>query len=115
MDEQRKHDQMIKDTLKTKKDRLVENTFVFSLKALRMDTNKEIMKMIMPSIQDQQATKLPTGASLSKSYNLLRNTFSIEVYEQFEKHKKQKRESRAITKQLESKKNAAFEKLHEIT
>jgi len=50
MDEQRKHDQMIKDTLKTKKDRLVENTFVFSLKALRMDTNKEIMKMIMPSI-----------------------------------------------------------------
>ena len=41
---------------------------------------------------------MPTGASLSKSYNLLRNTFSIEVYEQFEKHKKQKKENKAITK-----------------
>lgn len=41
---------MIKDTLKAKKDRLIENTFVFSLKALMMDRNKEIMKLIMPSI-----------------------------------------------------------------
>ena len=40
----KRHEEMIKETLKAKKDRLIENKFVFSLKALKMDTNKEVMK-----------------------------------------------------------------------
>ena len=83
---------------KAKKDRLVENQFVFSLKALKMDTNKDYMKLIMPSIQDQQSTKMPQNASISKSYNLLHNTFSIEVYEQFEKHKKERKVNSHVVK-----------------
>ena len=41
---------MIKDTLKVKKDRLVENSFVFSLKALKMDTNKNLMNLAVMEV-----------------------------------------------------------------
>ena len=80
-----------------------------------MDTNKDYMKLIMPSIQDQQSTKMPQNASISKSYNLLHNTFSIEVYEQFEKHKKERKDNSHVVKQIAEHKKMTQDKLISLT
>ena len=37
---------------------------------------------------------------MSKNFNLLRNTFSIEVYEQFEKHKRNKKQNKNLVKEI---------------
>jgi hypothetical protein len=59
----------------------------------------------MPSLQQQQNSKSPVGASSSKSGNLLRNTFSMEVYQEFLKFKtdkaNQKREAATIEKEMD--------------
>ena len=50
IEQAKENEKMQRDLIKAKKDKLVENQFVFSLKALKMDTNKDFMKLIMPSI-----------------------------------------------------------------
>ena len=48
---------------------------------------------------------------MSKNYNLLRNTFSIEVYEQFEKHKRNKNDNKHLVKEINEHKKVTQNKL----
>lgn len=48
---------------------------------------------------------------MSKNHNLLRNTFSIEVYEQFEKHKRNKKDNKHFVKEINEHKKVTQNKL----
>jgi hypothetical protein len=43
---------------------------------------------LTPSIAKQQVKYSPTGASFSKSPSLLKNTFSVEMYGEFQRARK---------------------------
>jgi hypothetical protein len=47
------------------------------------------------------STRSPVGAAASKNNNLLRNTFSLEVYQEFLKFKKHEREKKGKLKAIE--------------
>jgi hypothetical protein len=54
------------------------------------------MDLVRPGVEQYQKIRSPVGASASKSNNLLRNTFSQEVYNEFLKYKIDKKQQNAI-------------------
>lgn len=70
-------EKLAKEHLHSKNNVLPDNTFTHSLKKAH---DLEFINSIMPSIQQIVSTRSPRGAAASKSNNLLRNTFSLEVY-----------------------------------
>ncbi|TNV84874.1 hypothetical protein FGO68_gene1032 [Halteria grandinella] len=61
-----------------------EEPFTYSLKKVH---DRSFIKKLMPCIMSQQSKFSPIGASNSKSPNLLRNTFSVEMYSEFQRSK----------------------------
>lgn len=56
----------------------------------------DLMNLVRPGVEQYQKIRSPVGASASKSNNLLRNTFSQEVYNEFLKYKIDKKQQNAI-------------------
>ena len=67
----------------------------------------------MPSMQQYQANRSPVGASQSKNGFLLRNTFSLAVYQEFLKHKKKLKSNKIEAENTEQELAEAQERLHE--
>ena len=109
---QAKADKVIqKELAKVKNTRLVENSFTYSLSQAQ---DKQFIDKLIPSIQKYQQTRSPVGASSSKSNNLLRNTFSMEVYQEFLKFKKDKAKKRQWAKIFEESQVQTLEKLENL-
>ena len=63
-----------------KQSNINEEPFTYSLKRVH---DKSFLQKLMPCIMSQQSKFSPQGASSSKSPNLLKNTFSVEMYGEF--------------------------------
>ena len=61
-----------------------EEAFTYSLRKVH---DKSFIEKLLPSISNQQNKFSPQGASQSKSPNLLRNTFNIEMYAEFQRQR----------------------------
>jgi hypothetical protein len=70
---------------KAKKGELKESSLTCSLKIEWAEN--DLMNLVRPGVEQYQKIRSPVGASASKSNNLLRNTFSQEVYNEFLKYK----------------------------
>jgi len=68
----------------------------------------------MPCIQQHQSTKSPQCSSASKSSNLLRNSFSLEIYHEFLKYKKEKKQKAEEILHIEEEQRITLDKLFEI-
>ena len=62
-------------------------------------------------MQQYQANRSPVGASSSKNNNLLRNTFSLAVYQEFLNWKKNSKRKEAEKKSTEEQLQIAHEKI----
>ena len=79
---------------KAKKGELKESSLTCSLKIEWAEN--DLMNLVRPGVEQYQKIRSPVGASASKSNNLLRNTFSQEVYNEFLKYKIEKKQQNAI-------------------
>lgn len=61
---------------------------------------KAFQQIILPSLHQFQNQRSPKGASLSKSSFLLRNSFSLEIYQEFLKWKKKDAEVQKQKKEI---------------
>ncbi|CDW72235.1 UNKNOWN [Stylonychia lemnae] len=89
-----KNTNTLEDGLRQKLSRLhqitvQEEPFTYSLSKVH---DRTFIHKILPCIQRQQLKHSPIGASNSKSPNLLRNTFSVEMYAEFLKFKNQQQQ-----------------------
>ena len=96
---------------KAKNEDLIENSFTFSLGHV---CDKQFMQLILPSIQQHMATRAPCGASWSRCSNLLRNSFSLEVYKEFLKDKTTKHDRKLETKDYEVEQEDVENQLKEL-
>ena len=77
--------------------RLEESSFTY---ALTKTHDKGFQDKIMPALQQDQNNRSPAGCSQSKSFNLLKNTFSLEVYNEFLKWKVAEKNRKVLKEQL---------------
>lgn len=74
----------------------------------------DLMNLVRPGVEQYQKIRSPVGASASKSNNLLRNTFSQEVYNEFLKYKIDKKQQNAIKGVILDEQDELLEKLRAI-